>query len=99
MSMCNVMNCNNADRLRQIDAPFDSGDYPKSVLVQGDDIYTTWCAGFPCAMRADDWPGATSLYAPGAMFQAELYCADCIPLSYCEYDGNRVDTLSGREAS
>lgn len=79
----------------EIDAPFDSGDFPKSVLVNIDDGDT--CGGFPCAAHVSDWPrgNALSSHRPAAMFQADLYCADCMPLSYDETTGERVSTLTG----
>lgn len=78
-----------------IESPFDSGDYPASVLVQGDDIALTQCD--TCGRACEDWPDLGQHSAggkPGAMYQAALYCADCAPASYDDA-GQRVDTLTG----
>jgi hypothetical protein len=77
----------------KVEAPVDSGDYPVSVLIQGDDIQLTTCG--QCGRHADNWPGRQFGAFPGAMFQAELYCADCMPASYDPYEGDRVSTLTG----
>lgn len=79
----------------QIEAPFDSGDYPKSVLVQGDDISAdTTCD--ECQRPAEEWPAVRGGWGvPAAMYQAALYCAGCMPLAYDEYTGERVSTLTG----
>lgn len=77
----------------KVDAPVDSGDYPVSVLVQGDDVDLTTCD--QCGRKAEDWPGMQFGAYPGAMFKAALYCADCMPASYDPYEGDRVDTLTG----
>lgn len=75
-----------------IETPFDSGDSPKSVLVQGDDIAETYCD--QCLRKCEDWPKG-DYGVPAAMFQAALYCADCMPLAYDEHTGERVSTLTG----
>lgn len=79
---------------REIDTPFDSGDYPKAVLLTDylGDIRGTTCG--QCGQLAEDWPKG-DYGVPAAMFQASLYCADCMPLSYAEYNGERVSTLTG----
>lgn len=78
---------------RRIEAPFDSDEYPKSVFIQGDDLDLSYCD--QCLRRADDWPGRVGIGVPGAMYQAALYCSECMPKSYSEYDGKRVWTDSG----
>lgn len=81
-----------------IEAPFDSGDFPKSILLPGDDLYDTRCGGFSCNAHVSDWPDAGAQSAggkPGAMYQADIYCSDCLPISYDEYTGKRVRTLTG----
>ena len=78
----------------RIDAPFDSGDYPASVLLQtGGDMALSYCD--QCHAGAYDWPTPYRHFGkPGAMYQAALYCADCMPQSY-DADGQLVQTLTG----
>lgn len=78
----------------QIEVPFDSGNYPKSVFVQGDDIADAYCD--QCLRPCEEWPrGGYGWGVPGAMYQAALYCASCVPFSYDESTGERVNTLTG----
>lgn len=89
----------NTDAAR-IEAPFDSDDYPKSVLIQliqGDEIESEHCD--LCGRVANDWPTVPYGWGvPAAMFQAALYCASCVPFSYDEGTGERVNTLTGDAA-
>ena len=73
-----------------IEAPFDSDDYPKSVLL-GEDIADAYCD--TCLRPAQTW--SNRFGAPAAMFQAAIYCPDCMPLAYDEYTGVRVATETG----
>lgn len=81
----------------EIEAPFDSGDAPKAILLQSnDDIAASQCDD--CGRPAEDWPRGDNCYSfsrPGAMYRAALYCADCMPHSYDEYTGQRVSTFTG----
>lgn len=88
-----------------VPAPVDSGDHPVSVLLTGDDLGTytddlgvelprTNCG--QCSMAASDWPRSTNAHgSPGAMFNADLYCANCLRESYNPDTGQRVNTLTG----
>lgn len=77
-----------------ISAPFDSDDYPKSILIQGDDISATYCD--QCGRVTEDWPSPRYGWGvPGALYRAALYCASCVPFSYDEITGERVNTLTG----
>ena len=83
----------------QIESPFDSDDFPKSVLIQdGDDRADTHCDD--CGRHGDDFPrsSSTPIGVPAAMFKAAIYCADCLPFSYSE-SGERVSTLTGDRSS
>lgn len=81
----------------QIEAPFDSGDAPKAFLSQNvTDQESMYCG--ECGRVAYHWPesgNAPSWCRAGATYQADTYCADCMPLSYDEYSGERVSTLTG----
>jgi hypothetical protein len=80
----------------KIAAPFDSGDYPKSVLIQGDDIADTECG--QCLRPCDEWPRVSYGWGvPAAMYAADLYCASCLPYSYDESTGCLLDTRTGYE--
>lgn len=84
---------------KRVEAPVDSDTHPVAVLLQGDDIAESWCAGFPCAMHASDWPDNGRQSAggkPGAMFHAELFCSDCMPYAYDPNTGERVRTFDWR---
>lgn len=62
----------------KINAPFDSDQHPKAVLLQGDDIAESYCG--QCLTPAKDWPHQAARHGnarPGVMFQAELFCAGC----------------------
>ena len=78
---------------QRIEAPFDSYDYPKAVL-ESDDEEDTVCGH--CGRKVEDWPqGDAPGYAPAALYQADLYCPDCIPYSYDETTGELVSTETG----
>lgn len=50
-----------------------------------------------CLRPVSEWPRNASYHplgAPGAMFKAALYCADCMPTSY-NSDGLEVRTFCG----
>ena len=74
----------------------DSGDTPIAVLLQDDsDIDATYCGH--CHRQAWDWPYADncpSFARPAAMYQSELYCADCFGFAYDD-SGAIVRTLTG----
>lgn len=78
----------------KVDAPVDSGEYPVNVFLQGDDYDESSYCGY-CLKPAPFWPGAGRMGAPGAIFQADLWCADCQPRSYEAESGELVDTLTG----
>lgn len=80
--------------IAKVEAPFDSGDHPASVLIQGDDIEASSCDN--CGIPAEDFPrhDARLPAVPAAMFQAALYCADCQTHAYDD-NGNAVWTLTG----
>ncbi len=79
----------------RIEAPFDSGDHPKSVFIMGSDVDNTTCDN--CGIIGADFPGliTNALGIPAAMFKAALYCADCQAHSYDENDGHALWTLTG----
>ena len=73
----------------------DSSEVPVAVFVAGDDMDDSWCD--KCRQPAADWPRVASYHPcgrPGAMFQAALYCADCMPRSY-DSEGSEVRTFCG----
>ena len=77
----------------------DSGDTPIAVLLQGDEVsQETRCGS--CGDGALDWPfgwGFASV-RPAAMFQAELFCADCMPYAFDPDGAIVVSTLTGDPA-
>lgn len=82
---------------RTIPVPFDTDEYPKAVLVQGDDVATSTCGR--CFLPAEEWlhdkrftPGGAR---PGVMYKAELLCARCCPFAYDEHTGQRVNAYNG----
>jgi hypothetical protein len=78
-----------------IQAPFDSDEFPKSVLIQSDDIGETNCDECLCA--GEDFPKSVGSMGtvPAAMYRAAIYCANCMPKSYDEHSGEQVSTLTG----
>jgi hypothetical protein len=79
----------------QIEAPFDSNDFPKSVLLNTED--DNHCG--ECHKPASEFPRFWYVSMVGAaMFKADIYCADCVPFSYNETLGYRVNTLTGEKA-
>jgi hypothetical protein len=79
-----------------VDAPVDSDEYPVSVFVTGDDMEITRCDD--CSRPAEEWDRAAGYHPlgrPGAMFHAELYCADCLLESYDPHTGALVNTFWG----
>lgn len=82
---------------RTIPAPFDTDEYPKAVLLQGDDVATSTCGR--CIMPAGEWPYNSSWVPPnarpGVMYQAELFCTQCFPYAFDEHTGRRVNAFSG----
>ena len=80
---------------RRIEAPFDSGDYPKGILLNQDEVDSSYCdtCGAPAEEWADNYPSVGG--RPCAIFAAALYCATCQPYSYEENNGLLMHTLSG----
>ncbi|KKN83832.1 hypothetical protein LCGC14_0294850 [marine sediment metagenome] len=80
-----------------IKAPFDSDDFPKTILVQGtSDIEHSDCG--KCGKPAKDWPFERGYHPnsrPGTMYQAELFCTTCFPFSYNGKTGKLVDAYTG----
>ena len=78
----------------KIQAPFNTDDYPKSVLVNIDEDST--CGH--CHKALEDWATFTgagsTLCRPAVIFQADIYCADCFPIAYTE-DGTAAWTING----
>ena len=85
----------------QVEAPFDSGDFPKAILVAGDDVAATACG--ECGAPAEEWPRDRQGYHPGCwpgvMYQADLYCTACFPFAYDEETGERVNAYTGEPQS
>ncbi len=80
----------------KINAPFDSDQHPKAILLQGDDIYGSYCGR--CGTPAHDWPRQVARHPrsrPGVMFQAELFCSSCYTWAFDEHTGERVDSYTG----
>lgn len=80
---------------KTIETPFDSGSFPKSVLLQDShDLADSYCG--KCQRPAEEWTRILGFHPAGsrpcAMFQAELFCSDCMPESY-SVEGWLVRTL------
>ncbi len=81
----------------KINAPFDSDQYPKAILLQSeDDIAVSYCG--QCHHPAEDWPRQVARHPrsrPGVMFQAELFCSACKTWAWDEHTGERVNSYTG----
>lgn len=78
--------------------PLDSDEFPINVLVQFDDIEETYCD--ECRRHATEFPTWGLAYGyPAAMYQAAIYCSDCMPESFNAESGEEVLTLSGEPMS
>ncbi len=80
----------------RISAPFDSDQYPKAILLMGNDFDKDKCG--QCHIPTEDWPWSTTLHRfgrPGVMFQGEVFCTDCKIWAWDENTGERVHSFSG----
>ena len=77
----------------------DDREVPLARLLQGDEIDDNYCAD--CLRPATEWPRLASYHPvsrPGAIIDAELYCADCKPRAYNDA-GREVRTFCGQRHS
>ncbi len=74
-------------------ADCDSGSNPMNALLTDPaEIYTSNCGN--CSHPAEDWPKSNFGSRPCAIYQADIYCADCQAFSYTD-EGIAVWTLTG----
>ena len=81
----------------KINAPFDSDQHPKAILLQREDeIAESYCG--QCHTPTIDWPYQATRHGdnrPGVMFQAELFCTGCKTWAWDEHTGERVISFTG----